>query len=136
MNNKEFLEQASKTENFEAYEKLSGLGLSNKTFRLLHAAIGISTEAGELLDIFKKKIYYDKDIDKVNLHEELGDILWYIAIICNSQKISLEELMDINVKKLKARYGEIFKKDDALNRNLDHETNIMEEGLKFWRNQE
>lgn len=51
--------------------------------RLLHAAIGLCTESGELLDAYKKHIFYGKPLDHVNIKEELGDICWYMAIVCD-----------------------------------------------------
>lgn len=45
-----------------------------------HGAIGMLTEAGEILDIFKKKMFYDKPVDVVHLKEEIGDFFWYLAI--------------------------------------------------------
>ena len=48
--------------------------------RILHGAIGMMTEAGEILDIFKKHIFYGKPVDVVHLKEEIGDFFWYLAI--------------------------------------------------------
>lgn len=58
-----------------AKRTLVDLGSKNKN--ITHMELGIATEFGELLDIFKKKIAYGKDIDRVNLSEELADICWY-----------------------------------------------------------
>jgi hypothetical protein len=51
--------------------------------RLLHGAIGLATEAGELLDSIKKSIFYHEDYDFVNLREEIGDCMWYLAVLCD-----------------------------------------------------
>jgi len=48
--------------------------------RIQHSLMGIVTELGELTDIFKRHIYYGKDIDKEHLVEELGDLFWYLAL--------------------------------------------------------
>lgn len=48
--------------------------------RILHGAIGMMTEAGEILDIFKKHIFYGKPVDVAHLKEEIGDFFWYLAI--------------------------------------------------------
>lgn len=108
--------------------------LSHKFFvddvptQLLHAAIGMVTEAGEYLDAIKKTLFYGKKLDKTNLIEELGDQMWYIIIACDALGVDLSHICDINIKKLKARYPEKFLTHDALNRNLDKEREILEGG--------
>ena len=95
--------------------------------RLLHGAIGIATEAGELLDALKKHIYYNKELDKVNISEEIGDVLWYAALLCNCLEIDMQDVMDTNIAKLKARYPEKFDEDKAENRNLKKERRVLED---------
>jgi NTP pyrophosphatase (non-canonical NTP hydrolase) len=95
--------------------------------RLLHGVIGISTESGELLDAVKKHVYYGKPLDKVNIMEEVGDCMWYLALILREIDYSFEEVADINIKKLRARYGDKFSEYDAQNRDLDTERAILEE---------
>lgn len=94
--------------------------------RLLHGVIGVATESGELLDAVKKHVYYGKPLDKVNLMEEVGDCMWYLALILREIDYSFEEVADINIKKLRARYGEKFSEYDAQNRNLEIERSILE----------
>ena len=84
--------------------------------RLLHGIIGIITESGEISDNVKKHLFYGKDLDKENLIEELGDILWYVATSCNAIGIPLDEVMFLNIEKLKLRYPEQFTEEDALDR--------------------
>ncbi|MBD3362513.1 hypothetical protein GF362_02230 [Candidatus Dojkabacteria bacterium] len=93
---------------------------------LLHGSIGISTEAGELLDHMKKHIYQDRDLDVVNIKEELGDIMWYMAIILRALNLDFEEILDLNIQKLRKRYGEEFDEQKALLRDLDEERKILE----------
>lgn len=93
---------------------------------LLHAAMGIGTEAGELLDAFKRKIFYGKELDVVNVREEVGDIMWYIAILIRELDMDFEEILQLNIDKLKARFPEKFTQEHALNRNLDQEREILE----------
>lgn len=97
-------------------------GLSDE----LHMVIGISTEAGELLDAYKKHFAYGKDLDVVNVGEEIADIMWYISNLCRLKNIDLEEMMQRNIDKLKARYPEKFSQENALNRNLNKERDILE----------
>lgn len=94
--------------------------------RMLHSVMGISTEAGELLDAFKKNIFYGKPIDKVNIVEELGDLLWYVAIMCDCLQISFEDIMQINIDKLRIRYPNKFTSYHAQNRNLESERKVLE----------
>jgi NTP pyrophosphatase (non-canonical NTP hydrolase) len=77
--------------------------------RLLTGAVGISAEAGEFMEIVKKIIFQGKPANEDNLEHlkiELGDILWYVAQACLALDISLEELTDMNIKKLSKRYPE------------------------------
>ena len=77
------------------------------TERLLTAAVGMSAEAGEFTEIIKKIIFQGKPVNEENLFHlkrELGDIMWYVAQACMGLEISLDEVMEMNVDKLKARY--------------------------------
>jgi NTP pyrophosphatase (non-canonical NTP hydrolase) len=99
--------------------------------RLMHSALGLSTEANEFLDTLKKTIYYGKNLDKVNLIEELGDLLYYTALALDVLGSSFEEAMEVNSKKLQKRYnkGE-FTTEAAINRNLKVEREVLENGTK------
>ncbi len=126
MNSKEFVENAIKTEsrNFsEIGERMSEV----RNQRLLHAGIGLATEAGEFLDALKKHVFYGKELDTVNLSEEMGDIFWYCALIADELGVDFSKVMDTNIAKLKARYGEKFSETKAENRNLKAERNILEQ---------
>lgn len=101
--------------------------VDNGLIRMLHGAIGISTEAGELLDAIKKHLLYGKELDKVNIQEEIGDLFYYCAIICDELGISFSEIQDRNIEKLKARYGDSFSEDRAIHRDLTLERKILEE---------
>ena len=77
------------------------------TERLLTAAVGMSAEAGEFTEIIKKIIFQGKPVNEENLFHlkrELGDIMWYVAQACMGLGISLDEVMEMNVEKLVARY--------------------------------
>jgi NTP pyrophosphatase (non-canonical NTP hydrolase) len=94
---------------------------------VLHAAFGLSTEANEVLDIAKKAMFYGKVIDWVHMDEEVGDILWYVAIYCNSRGKTFEELCKTNNTKLKTRFPDKFTQFHAINRQLDIEREVLEE---------
>ena len=77
------------------------------TERLLTAAVGMSAEAGEFTEIVKKIIFQGKPVNEENLFHlkrELGDIMWYVAQACMGLGTSLDEIMEMNVEKLVARY--------------------------------
>lgn len=125
MNSKQYIKDATRTEstNFTAMnERLNDDGLK----RLLHAGIGLSTEAGEFLDALKKHIFYGKELDKVNLAEEMGDLFWYMAIVADELGFEFEEVMEKNIAKLKARYGEKFTEEAADKRDLNREREILD----------
>lgn len=100
MNTSKYVRECCKTENIEEFDKNYSFGGK----RMLHAALGIVTEAAEFADIIKKGMFYNRDMDNLQMKKELGDILWYIAICCDVLEVSFEELFDINIKKLRERY--------------------------------
>lgn len=57
--------------------------------RILHGIIGVVTELGEAIDALKKSLYYGKELDIVNLKEEIGDILWYLSILTDALDIKI-----------------------------------------------
>ena len=79
--------------------------LSKNLIRLLHGVIGVVTEAGEMTEQLYSHMYEGKKLDEVNIAEEIGDLFWYFAVICDTAGISFESLMDKNIEKLRARYG-------------------------------
>ena len=77
------------------------------TERLLTAAVGMCAEAGEFTEIVKKITFQGKPVTEENLFHlkrELGDIMWYVAQACMGLGVSLDEVIEMNVDKLKARY--------------------------------
>lgn len=125
-NSREYIKDAIRTESTD-FASMNERLTNNGTKRLMHAAFGLSTEAGEFLDAMKKHVFYGKDLDRVNLREELGDLFWYIAIACDELNVEFEPIMQRNIEKLKARYGEKFTEEAAENRNLNKEREILEQ---------
>lgn len=72
---------------------------------LLHMAVGVSGEAGELLDAVKKVAIYGKPLDRENVIEELGDLEFYMEGLRQGLGITREETLQANVAKLGARYA-------------------------------
>ena len=89
--------------------RLQELGGDVAVQRLLTAAVGISAEGGEFMEIVKKMIFQGKPASEDNIEHlkiELGDVLWYVAQACMALNISFEEVADMNIKKLEKRYPE------------------------------
>ena len=79
--------------------------------RILTAALGLSSEAGEFTEIVKKMFLQGKPADEDNIFHmkrELGDIMWYWTTACASLGLDPYEVISENQKKLEARYGEKF----------------------------
>ena len=100
-----------------------------RTIRLLHAAMGMATEAGEFLDMLKKYVYYGKPLDTVNAIEEIGDSTWYERIACDELDVEYLEMVAINIRKLKKRFPDKFSETHAIKRNTAAERRQMEEDL-------
>jgi NTP pyrophosphatase (non-canonical NTP hydrolase) len=117
---------ASLTESKD-FEKIAERISTVDNIRLIHAVFGFASETGEFADQLKKHIFYGKPLDKINLSEETGDLLWYLALSANvSGMPSMEDAMERNIAKLKARYGDKFTEIRATNRDLDKEREILE----------
>lgn len=94
--------------------------------RAIHACLGLASEVGEIADALKKHIVYKKELDLINLMEEGGDQTWYVALLLSAVKKTMEEAMEKNIAKLKARFGDKFTTDAATKRDLDAERKILE----------
>lgn len=92
------------------------LNLDHDKVRLLHTVLGIATEAGEVVDVLKKEIFYHREFDKEHFLKELGDVLWYVAMAADILGVKLEDVMNMNIAKLRARYPEKFSCELANNR--------------------
>ena len=75
--------------------------------RLLTGAVGINSEGGEIMEIVKKLVFQGKpwsDETKYHLKRELGDVMWYVMQCLLALDTSMDEIVGMNVEKLKARY--------------------------------
>ena len=84
---------------------------------LLNGVMGLNGEAGECIDIVKKHLFQGHDLDRDHLIEELGDCAWYLAVSSEAVGVSLGEVLQRNIDKLKARYPEGFDKARSVNRD-------------------
>lgn len=120
---KEFIEFCNvyKRPGHEVIDNFNTAALANIT----HGAIGVSTEAGELLDIIKRRMIYSKPFCREHIIEEVGDILHYLTYIAEAMHFSFEDAMEANMRKIKVRYPNKFNTHDALNRNIVEEKEAL-----------
>ncbi len=83
---------------------------------IMEGCLGISGESGELVDLIKKWVFHEKPLDEIHVKKELGDVLWYAALLCESFGWKMSEIMELNIEKLKARYPDGFNPTQANNR--------------------
>lgn len=83
---------------------------------IFNACLGMSGEVGEFNDMIKKWVFHEKELNMEHAKKEAGDILWYVVMLCESFGWNMEEIMQMNVDKLKARYPEGFDVERANHR--------------------
>jgi NTP pyrophosphatase (non-canonical NTP hydrolase) len=88
--------------------------LDNKEIEF-HALHGMAGEVGEIHSIYQK-VYQGHEFDEEEMKKELGDLLWFIAEYCTIKKWPLEEIMHMNIDKLKRRYPDGFSEELSINR--------------------
>lgn len=110
-------------------------GMTNNDIRILHAIMGMCTESGELVASFLPKLMHGDELDMVNMQEEIGDLMWYTAILIDAVcPGKFEEILCKNVEKLRKRYtNQQFSKECAVNRDIDNELSHFNRGVTtFW----
>ena len=75
---------------------------------LINGVMGLCGESGEAIDIVKKHLAQGHPLDREGLIKELGDVAWYLAETAYALDVSLDEVFQRNIDKLKARYPEGF----------------------------
>jgi NTP pyrophosphatase (non-canonical NTP hydrolase) len=97
---------------FDEYQALAlrtYKGGPSHTHMLTNGALGLAGEAGEVADLVKKQLYPSKPGDGANLYasivEELGDVLWYAALLAAAVGVPLEEIAARNIAKLAKRHN-------------------------------
>lgn len=109
---------AARTE-CDQYAARGRFSYSIETVRLNHAVLGLAGEVGELACAIEKWVHYGQSLDETNVKEELGDILWYVALACNALGIPMLGVMEANIAKLKNRYPEKYSDQQAEEGNRD-----------------
>lgn len=93
--------------------------MTDKNASLIHMAMGISGESGEVLDLIKKIVIYNKPIDLEKLVEELGDVEFYLEGLRQELGLNRDDILKSNIKKLSVRYNGLKYSDDAAKNRAD-----------------
>lgn len=91
-------------------------GCSSFRDSLLSGGLGITGESGEVADYIKKVVFHGHDLEKDVLAKEIGDVLWYCALLAEAVDMNLDTIAEMNIEKLKKRYPSGFNKADSINR--------------------
>ena len=90
--------------------------MTEEKISIVHMAMGIAGEAGEILELVKKWFAYDRRIDKEEMVKELGDIEFYLEGMRQELRISRDDILSINIQKLRQRYGAKYSDSAAIAR--------------------
>lgn len=88
----------------------------NQRDRIANWALGLAGEAGEAANKIKKVLYHGHELDLTEITRELGDVLWYVAVLATELDITLEDVARENVAKLERRYPNGFSSYDSQHR--------------------
>lgn len=110
---KEFTRAVKRTAKSMPTQEVDG-----QTLNVLHWCMGITGEAGELVDPIKKHIFYNQPIDMENVQEELGDLLYYIFALIDELGLDAEYVMSDVIYKLQLRYPKWYE-DELAKKRLD-----------------
>ena len=90
---------------------------------VLNGVMGLNGEAGECIDIVKKHLFQGHELDINKLVDELGDVLWYAAVTAAGIGVTLEDVMQHNIDKLRKRYPEGFDAERSIHREGERGNN-------------
>lgn len=100
------------------YQKLAARTMNKSLAKYgweMHALHGMVGEVGEIHSIYQKA-YQGHNYDGMHMKKELGDLLWFVAEYCTARGWNLEDVMQLNIEKLKARFPDGFEADKSLHR--------------------
>jgi len=92
------------------------LEINHCAAKILNGVIGLAGEAGECADIVKKFLFQGHDLDRNKLIDEIGDVLWYCCEAAAGLGVTLEEIGQHNIEKLRRRYPDGFDPERSVNR--------------------
>ena len=109
MTGKEYVSLAMRTNDGESSQRLRDkLCFEDDLGDLINGIFGLMGETGEFADMIKKWIFHEHELDREHLRKEMGDIMWYVAMVCYSMGFNLDNIMEMNIDKLRARYPDGF----------------------------
>lgn len=111
-----FVEKEKEEMTGNEYQELAMRTANVKCKNLSNVVLGLTGESGECADIVKKHLYHEHPFDRDHFIKELGDVMWYVALGCEVVGISMDEVMSLNINKLKERYPEGFTAERSLHR--------------------
>lgn len=88
----------------------------NPLSQLLNGVMGLAGESGEAVDLVKKHVFHEHELDGEHLAKELGDVAWYLAVTAHVIGYDLETILQMNVDKLLKRYPDGFDPDRSQHR--------------------
>lgn len=101
------------------YQELAMVTLNKELTKkdmLVNGVMGLNGESGEVIDAVKKHLFQGHELDMNKIKEELGDVMWYVAEICESLDFSLDDVLINNIDKLQKRFKNGFTKEESINR--------------------
>lgn len=99
----------------ELAQRTSNKSLGHRD-HLLNGALGLAGESGEVCDIVKKFFMQGHPLEKSHIAKELGDICWYIAECASAIGYTMEDIMQMNIDKLRKRYPGGFSSERSIHR--------------------
>ena len=81
---------------------------------LINGVMGLCGESGEVIDIVKKHLAQGHELDKDKIAKELGDVAWYLAEVAYALDLKLEDVLVMNIEKLKKRFPKGFNVEDSI----------------------
>ena len=96
--------------------------VDNDQMGLILGALGMGGEAGEFIDLIKKHIFHKHPLDKDRCLKELGDVVWYVSFAAEKLGFKMSEVLEVNRKKLIARYPNGFTVAESLHRKEGQDT--------------
>ncbi|MHC9532803.1 nucleoside triphosphate pyrophosphohydrolase family protein [Dellaglioa sp. BT-FLS60] len=95
---------------FNDYQEAANRTLYGTEQVLTNCALGVAAEGGQLVDLIKDYTFKGRELDKVKLTKEMGDVLWYLSQIAEWADIEFDDVAKDNILKLNKRYPDGFKK--------------------------
>lgn len=102
--------------NYQEEALRTARNVENPEMLLEEALMGLCGESGEAMDILKKHLFQGHELDREALALELGDVAWYLAMAAHAIGYGLNDILDLNIEKLKKRYPDGFNSEASVNR--------------------